>query len=113
MGPKHLLLPGTAICSFLAAVNPVFSQVTAFTYQGRLNDGASPADGIYDSAGGGVQQGSTLIHSPTGVTNGLFTVTLDFGASVFTGADRWLEVGVRTSGGGGLAPSARTNSSSS
>ena len=33
----------------------------------------------------------------------MFTVTLDFGG-VFTGADRWLEIAVRTNGGGAFAP---------
>ena len=32
------------------------------------------------------------------VSNGLFTVTLDFGANTLPGADRWLELGVRTNG---------------
>jgi len=30
------------------------------------------------------------------VTNGLFTVSLDWGSSVFTGARRWLQIDVRT-----------------
>jgi hypothetical protein len=41
-----------------------------------------------------------LTNSLTAVSNGLFTVSLDFGAGVFAGADRWLEIGVRTNGGG-------------
>ena len=40
-----------------------------------------------------------LTQNAIGVTNGIFTVTLDFGASVFTGPARWLEVGVETNGG--------------
>ena len=83
----------------------VFAQGTAFTYQGRLNDGASPASGIYDlrftiydaSGGAGVIAGP-LTNSATPVSNGLFTVALDFGMGVFTGAERWLEIGVRSNG---------------
>src|SRR3954454_3284382 len=74
------------------------AQGTAFTYQGRLNAGASPANGSYDltfalynTASGGTQQGSTIANSAMLVSNGLFTVTLDFG-NQFPGADRWLEI---------------------
>jgi hypothetical protein len=40
-----------------------------------------------------------ITNSPVAVSNGLFTVALDFGDSVFTGEARWLELGVRTNGG--------------
>jgi hypothetical protein len=52
---------------------------------------------IYDDATSGTQKGSTL-EGTVDVTNGLFTVALDFGAGIFTGDDRWLEIGVRTNG---------------
>jgi hypothetical protein len=78
---------------------------TKFTYQGRLNDGANPAGGSYDLtftlyavASGGTAIAGPLTNSATAVSNGLFTVTLDFGDQ-FPGADRWLEIGVRTNGG--------------
>ena len=81
------------------------AQGTAFTYQGRLNDGATVATGIYDlrfaifdAASGGFQV-PWVTNSATAVSNGLFTVTLDFG-NVFSGAGRWLEIAVRTNGGG-------------
>ena len=54
---------------------------------------------IYDLANGGSQAGPTLTHSATAITNGLFTVTMDFG-NQFPGANRWLEISVRTNGGG-------------
>jgi hypothetical protein len=83
------------------------AQGTAFTYQGRLESGGAPANGsydlqfaLYDAASGGSQVGAILTKTATAVSNGLFTVTLDFGAGAFTGADRWLEIAVRPSGGG-------------
>src|ERR1035438_8700947 len=88
----------------------VFAQGTAFTYQGRLNTGTNPATGTYDltfslyNAGtGGSQTGSLLTNSSVGVTNGLFTVSVDFGA-VFTGTPYWLQIGVRTNATGAFTP---------
>ena len=43
-----------------------------------------------------------LTNSATVVSNGLFTVTLDFGAGVFDGTTYWLQIGVRTNGVGGF-----------
>jgi FG-GAP-like repeat/Chaperone of endosialidase len=95
------------LLAFLAGVHQAAAQGTAFTYQGRLIDGGFPATGIYDlqfkiydAAGAGSLIAGPLTNSATGVTNGLFNVTLDFGAYVFTGSDRWLEVGARTNGTG-------------
>ncbi|RME12849.1 MAG: hypothetical protein D6816_00510, partial [Bacteroidetes bacterium] len=74
---------------------------TSFTYQGRLTDGGSPANGtydfqfdLYDAATGGSPVGSTSTQSDITVTDGLFTVTLDFG-SVFDGTALWLKISVR------------------
>jgi hypothetical protein len=89
-----------------------FAQGTAFTYQGRLGDNGQSANGTYDlqftiynstNLPGTVVAGP-LTNSATSVSNGLFTVALDFGASVFTGADRWLEIGVRTNGAVAFTP---------
>ena len=81
------------------------AQTTAFTYQGKLVDDCCPATGLYDLAfkvydavSAGTAMGDTVIRTAAPVTNGLFTVTLDFGSGVFTGAGRWLEISVRTNG---------------
>lgn len=92
----------------LVASGPALAQPvplgTAFTYQGRLTDGGSPADGIYDfelklfdAASGGSQVGSTIVRNDVAVSSGLFVIALDFGSGVFTGDARWLEIGVRPS----------------
>ena len=85
-------------------------QGTAFTYQGRLNDGGNPAHGTYDfrfklflDPDGNTQAGSTLLTNGVSVTNGLILTTLDFGPGFFNGSNYWLEVDVRTSGGGGYS----------
>ena len=92
-----LLLSGTAL----------FGQTTSFTYQGSLTDGGAPANGSYDlqfalwdSLSNGTQIGSTQTLNALSVTNGGFTVNLDFGVSAFPGANRFLEISVRTSGTG-------------
>ncbi len=76
-----------------------------FTYQGRLVDGASLANGdyeltfrVFDGLTAGTQVGSDVVVASAGVTNGLFTATLDFGDGVFNGASRWLELGARAAG---------------
>ena len=81
------------------------AQGTAITYQGRLQSGSDFANGSYDislslwtDATGSNQVAGTITNAATGITNGLFTLTLDFGTGIFTGSDRWLEIGVRTNG---------------
>src|ERR1039458_9517117 len=92
---------------FCLAIAPAALAVPGgmFTYQGRLLDGGQPANGEYDlqfalsdaplEAG---YIGPTLNVAPVTVSNGLFTVALDFGAGVFDGSARWLEIGVRANG---------------
>jgi hypothetical protein len=82
------------------------AQPTAFTYQGQLQDNGSPAMGVYDLrfaifnlSSGGTQQGGAVTSTATVVSNGLFTVVLDFG-NVFDGGARWIEIAARASGGG-------------
>jgi hypothetical protein len=69
---------------------------TAFTYQGRLADRGSPANGqydlqfvLFDAADGGNAVGPTNFIAPLAVSNGQFTVALDFGGAAFDGNDRW------------------------
>ncbi|MFQ3611358.1 MAG: hypothetical protein SNJ72_07675 [Fimbriimonadales bacterium] len=73
----------------------------SFTYQGFLRQNGTPVDGnfnltfnLYDSATGGTLLGTVALTNVP-ITNGLFTVELNFGA-VWTGADRWLEIQVGT-----------------
>ncbi len=94
-------LVGSSTLTFITG----FAQGTAFTYQGRLNEGGQAANGLYDvrfavfdaSATGGLVAGP-VTNAATVASNGLFLVTLDFGP-VFDGNARWLEIGVRTNGG--------------
>ncbi len=101
----HLLM---AICLSASA------QGTAFTYQGRLNNSSGPANGSYDltftlfnAVSGGSAVAGPLTTNAVAVSNGLFTVGIDFGAGIFNGTAYWLEIGVRTNSGGSfttLAP---------
>src|SRR5262245_3875281 len=85
-------------------IGNAFGQTTTFTYQGTLGDNGNPANGQYDFqfgvfdtalVGTGTQIGSSVTVTSVDVTAGVFIVDLDFGASVFTGADRYLEISVK------------------
>jgi hypothetical protein len=72
-------------------------------------DNGSPANGnygltfmLFNNLGG--QSGDALTNTATAVSNGLFSVPLDFGPGVFNGSNLWLQIGVRTNGGGAFTP---------
>lgn len=99
------LLTITSLCAIDAMATTVLG--TGFTYQGRLNDGGTPANGTYDFAfalfdapTNGVIVGAAAYAIATPVTNGLFTVQLnannEFGPTAFNGSARWLEIYSRT-----------------
>ena len=101
------LLPLILFAGFAAPLTTL-AQGSAFTYQGRLTEGSSPANGSYDfrfraafDAFGNNYLGSPTLSNGVPVANGLFTITLDFGGSAFNGSNVWLEVDVRTNGSGG------------
>jgi hypothetical protein len=104
---KHLSL---FLLSMLFASGAVLrAQSTAFTYQGRLTDGGALANGLYDfrlfaynADAGGSQVGPTQLFEDVPVTNGVFVVYPDFGAGVFNGQPRWIEVGVRPGASTGI-----------
>ncbi len=85
---------------------------TNFTYQGDLRDGGSPVTDtvdfefrLWNEAVGGSQVGSTDTVLAVAVTDGLFTVEIDFGGAPFDGTALWLEASVRyTSVGGAYTP---------
>jgi photosystem II stability/assembly factor-like uncharacterized protein len=94
----------TLLCAFNSPLSTAFAQSTAFTYQGSLSDNGGPATGSYNlqfslwnAANGPTQVGGTLTTAPTAVSNGRFTVTLDFG-NQFSGGNLWLQIAVATNG---------------
>ena len=93
-----------AVLLLAAYAVSVHAQTTAFTYQGKLVDNGNLANATYDiqfklfdtvTVGTGVQQGSSVTASVVPIANGIFTVQLDFGASAFPGADRFLEIAIK------------------
>ncbi|MCA9285843.1 MAG: hypothetical protein KDA22_11540 [Phycisphaerales bacterium] len=81
---------------------------THFTYQGLVRLDNAPLNAtadlefrLFDDASAGMQLGETLTWSNVAVADGLVTVDLDFGADVFSGSERWIEVAVRSPAGDG------------
>jgi predicted regulator of Ras-like GTPase activity (Roadblock/LC7/MglB family) len=101
-----------ALYSITAAVaQPIGS---AFTYQGRLTESGLPANGLYDLQACLFETASSVpvlacapIIDDVPVEEGVFTITLDFGATLFSGQQRFLELGVRP--GASADPPVRLN----
>jgi hypothetical protein len=105
------MIRGTALVAIVFLLGPGLRAETplgtAFTYQGRLTDGGGAANGLYDlqftlfsAETEGTQVGPIVTAEDVAVTDGLFTVPLDFGAAAFAGDARWLELAVRPGAGG-------------
>ncbi|MHC4620474.1 MAG: hypothetical protein ACYTEQ_22230, partial [Planctomycetota bacterium] len=94
-----LLALGLVLCR--AGVSAAAPMGTAFTYQGRLIDAGSAAEGLYDLRfklydDPNVNQAVADVNVPdVDVIDGYFTVGLDFGSEVFDGNALWLEIGAR------------------
>jgi len=85
-----------------AAVSEAEPMGTAWTYQGRLIDANSAADGRYDfqfklyyGPADPNQVGGTADVNDLDVIDGYFTAELNFGSSVFDGNSVWLQIDVR------------------
>jgi hypothetical protein len=99
---KTLFFMVWALLLIVACVSQAEPMGSAFTYQGRLMDGNSPANGLYDlqfklydSPSDGNQLASIIDINELDVLDGYLTVLLDFGSDVFIGNACWLEMGVR------------------
>jgi len=99
---SHVAL-AIALLSTLPPQLSTQAQGTAFSYQGSLNENGAAISGnvefqptLWNAATGGT---SVAANTPASVivpvTNGLFVLPLNFGAS-FPGADRWLQLEVHT-----------------
>lgn len=106
------LLAAVAVFALLSAISHPLStalaQGTAFTYQGQLQDNGNLANGTYNltftlyanSTGGAVVAGPVTNNGVSVSSNGLFTVTIDFGSMAWNGQTNWLQIGVATNGSG-------------
>jgi hypothetical protein len=95
----QLILVAVLFSAIIAGAEPVG---TEFTYQGRLIDANSPADGeydfifrLYDAVSDGNQAGEDVNIPDVDVIDGYFTVELDFVTGIFVGDARWLQISVR------------------
>ena len=84
--------------NLLVTQSPV---TNGFTYQGQLTTAGASAEGVfdlqfelYDAVTDGTLLGMVTLENVI-VTEGLFTVLLDFGTGTFDGQARWLAIGVR------------------
>jgi hypothetical protein len=106
--PKRSILKRIFMSFALIVMTTIMAcaQGTGFNFQGRLNDGTSPANGrydlqfrLFDAVAGGNPIGSLVSRPNTILINGVFSVTLDFGAAAFNSPNSvFIEIGIRPNG---------------
>ena len=101
----YRLISAMALTGLMSAA--AVGQPTSFTYQGQLKEQGLPLNGpvdmrftLYDSESAVTPMAGPiacdgLTFAPVEVTNGLFTVELDFGSDAFQQGGEWLQVAVR------------------
>ena len=108
----NVRIHGLFVSLFLAALfvlnfqpEIVHAQGTAISYHGRLTSNGVPVSGTYNltfslfnAASGGSAVAGPLVTNGVVVNNGLFYVTIDFGAGVWSRWTNWLQIGVETNG---------------
>jgi hypothetical protein len=103
-------LAALAMLALLLTINSqsstVLAQGTAFTYQGQLQNNGTLANGtfnlqftLYTNSVGGTAVAGPVTTNGVSISNGLFTVAMDFGATAWNGATNWLQISVETNGG--------------
>ena len=112
-------LPRIAACllgAFLiasAVTSPALGQAVTndFVYQAQLKSGGVPLNGtvdlrfsLWDAAAAGNQIGVPVAVNGVAISNGLVTATLNFGPGAFSGNQRWVQIEVDGTPGGGVGP---------
>jgi hypothetical protein len=104
-GNIFIALALLAIFTLNLPLSTAHAQGTAFTYQGQLQNNGNPASGTYNltftlftnsTSGAAIAEPAT--NNAVAVTNGLFTVLINFGSGVWNGATNWLQIGVESNG---------------
>src|SRR5215469_10078827 len=99
-------LAGLALLSTINyQLSPVLAQGTAFTYQGQLQNNGALANGtfnrtftLFNTNTSGTAVVGPVTNNGVIVSNGLFTVAVDFGGAAWNGETNWLEIAVETNG---------------
>jgi hypothetical protein len=88
------------------AIQSEGATATTFQYQGVLAVQNQPAQGrynvsfeLYSDVTGGIAIAPPITKVNLAITNGLLSADLDWGAEVFDGQPRWLQVRIKASGG--------------
>ncbi len=110
--PLHLVKVRALFAALCAAL--IFTPcapaqtATTFTYQGSLSSSGAPFTGfadlraeLFSTLSGGAPVAPAVDLTNVSITNGVFTVPLDFGAAFDTGQPRWIQISVRAPAGAG------------